>query len=67
MTGGTNKVIEDQNVLQNSSANVSNILINLKSDFSIMAKDKYKKTIAIYVKWKCKNIEKPIEREDFSL
>ena len=49
-TGSTNKVIDNQNILQKSSANVPNILVSLENDPFTTAKDKYKRARAMYAK-----------------
>ena len=59
--------MEDQSVLQKSSANVPSILVGLESDPSTTAEDKYERARAIYAKWKHEDIEEPVEGEDLLL
>lgn len=61
------KVSKDRNTLQTSSASVPSILVGLESNFFTMAEDKYKRVRAMYVKWKHKNIEEPVEEVDLLL
>lgn len=65
--GGVNKVIEDQCVLQKSSASVPSILVGLESDPSTTVEDKYERVRAMYAKWKHEDIEEPVEGEDLLL
>ena len=59
--------MEDQSVLQKSSANVPSILVGLESDPSTTAEDKYERARAIYAKWKHEDIEEPVQGEDLLL
>lgn len=53
--------------MQTSGASVPSILVDLESNPSTIAEDKYKSARAMYAKWKHKYIKEPVEGADLLL